>query len=284
MGIYVEFGTEVEFYMLHCDENGIPTKEPHDLAGYLSVSPGDRGENVRRDICQLLMEMGIIPEASHHEQGPGQHEVDFRHGDPLQTADNTSTCKWIVENVVRSEGCYADFSPKPLRDRPGNGMHLNISLQSKDKEDYMYMFMAGVMEHIKEMTLFLNPRPESYERLGSMEAPGFISWSEQNRSQLIRVPAIRSGRKRFELRSPDPAANPYLAYTLLIHAGLDGIRKRAKLIPPVDLDLNTAPAEILGKLERLPSHLEEAVRYALESGFIKEVLPDDLVRAYCDQA
>lgn len=282
-GISVEFGSEIEFYIFKSDENGEPTKIPHDNAGYFAVSPKDKGENIRRDICQILNEMSIIPEASHHEQGPGQHEVDFRYGDALQAADNTSTFKWIVENAVMLDGCHADFSPKPLRDEAGNGMHLNISVNSESGEDLMSYFMAGVMEHIREMTIFLNPVKESYERLGTMEAPGYISWSEHNRSQLIRVPATRSGRRRFELRSPDPLANPYLAYTLLIHAGLDGIKKKLPLQPALDANLYTASADVTRKLDRLPIHLKEAAQYAEESEFIRSVLPEEVIKAYIDR-
>ena len=164
-GITVDCGTEVEFYIFQTDEEGRPTRIPHDDARYFAVSPADRGENIRREICRMLYDMGIIPEAAHHEQGPGQHEVDFRYGDPLQTADNTTAFKWVVENAVQLSGCAADFSPKPLRDQPGNGMHLNISARSESGEDVLPYFMAGVLAHIREMTLFLNPLKESYDRL-----------------------------------------------------------------------------------------------------------------------
>ena len=281
-GISVDFGVEVEFYIFKQDENGQATQIPHDEAGYFAVSPKDKGENIRRDICQMLMEMGITPESSHHEQGPGQHEVVFRYGNPLQTADNTATLKWVVENVVMLEGCRADFSPKPLREKPGNGMHLNLSVTDKNGNDAMDSFMAGVMEHIREITLFLNPVPSSYERLGTMEAPGYISWSEQNRSQLIRVPAVRSGKRRFELRSPDPMANPHLAYTLLIYAGLDGVKRKLALPPAVDANLSAASPELRNTLARLPGHFEEAVQCAKASEFVRQILPEGYIEAYCE--
>ena len=279
-GIDVEVGTEVEFYIFKTDENGEPTRIPHDNAGYFSVAPKDKGENIRRSICQMLRQMGIVPEASHHEKGPGQHEVDFRAGNPLQTADNTTTFRWIVENAIELSGCHADFSPKPLRDKPGNGMHIGISSDSTD--DTIKYFMAGVMDHIREMTLFLNPGVNSYERLGTLEAPGYISWSKKSRLQLIRIPAQRSEIKRFELRSPDPLANTYLAYTLVILAGLDGVKKKSRLSDPVDFDLHNANADMIAKLGRLPVHLEEAIRCARESDFLKESIPQKIIDEYCN--
>ena len=276
MNVSVQFGSEIQFYIFKTDENGNATKEPHDDAGYFAVSPADKGENARRGICYTLNEMGIIPRASHHEKGPGQHEVVFGHGDPLQAADNTTSFKWIVENSVMLDGCRADFSPKPLRDKPGNGMYLMIAAQ-KDGEDVMEPFMAGVMAHIREMTLFLNPSVSSYERLGTMEAPGYITWSRNKRSNLIRIPAIRSGKKRFELRSPDPCANPYLAYALIIYAGLDGVIK--KMVPERSIDADSAPVTP----GRLPIHKDEAIKCACESRFISEYIPREILDGYCEK-
>ena len=242
-GITVNFGSEVEFYLFRTDEKGDPTKQPFDYAGYMDIAPEDRGENVRREICFTLIEMGIQPEASHHEEGPGQNEIDFHYSDALTAADNTSTFKWVVKTAAMGNGLYADFSPKPIREQAGSGMHVNMSVCSDDGKDYTDEFMSGIMAHVREMTLFLNPCENSYERLGERKAPGYITWSPQNRSQLIRIPASGSGQKRIELRSPDPMANPYLAYALLIYAGMDGIEKKMPVPEPMNINLYKADPE-----------------------------------------
>lgn len=280
-GISVNIGPEVEFYVFKQDDHGQPTMEPIDHASYMAVAPADRGENLRRDICFTLLEMGITPEASHHEQGPGQNEVDFRYSDPLTSADNTTTFKWAVRNLADQNGMWADFSPKPLRDYAGNGMHLNISVKSEDGQDVTKNFMAGIMRHIREITLFLNPTVKSYERFGQLEAPYYVSWSDENRSQLIRIPADPSGGGRIELRSPDPMANPYLAYALLIYAGLDGVSRRMVPDRPMNINLYSADPDLTGKLAKLPSHFEEAVQYAMDSDFVKKYVSEECLAAYC---
>ena len=168
-GVEVKFGPEVEFYVFRQDERGRKTDEPIDHAGYMDVDPLDSGENLRRDICYALVEMGITPESSHHEQGPGQMEIDFRYGDPLTAADNTSTFKWAVRSICAADGYAADFSPKPIADKPGSGMHLNISvhrIEGEDRKEDLDAFMAGVLKYIREITLFLNPSEQSYWRFG----------------------------------------------------------------------------------------------------------------------
>lgn len=276
-GVFVEVGTEVEFYIFKLDENGERTNQPIDHAGYMATAPEDRGENLRRDICFALFDMDITPETSHHESGPGQSEVDFHYSDALTAADNTSTFKWAVANIADSSGYWADFSPKPLRDYPGNGMHLNISLET---EEQTMQFMAGVLHYIKDITLFLNPVRESYDRFGEFEAPRYVSWSRENRSQLIRIPADPSGRTRFELRSPDPKANPYLALSLLIRAGLEGMEQKLALPDPVDTDLfNVNPEETEG-LEKLPQNIEDALHCAKNSEFVNKYVPKRCLAAY----
>ena len=279
-GFNINFGTEVEFYIFKLDDAGNKTMIPQDNASYMDIAPEDHGENIRRDISFALVDMGIRPEASHHEMGPGQNEVDFRYAAPLTAADNASIFKWVVKSVAASDGVWADFSPKPLPNKPGNGMHINISVEARDGKDYTEAFMAGIMEHIREITLFLNPKRESYERLGDMKAPKYVSWSEQNRSQLIRIPATRSSLRRIELRSPDPMANPYLAFALLIYAGLDGIEKGLKPMEPLDVNLFKADSTITDKLKRLPQSIDEAIAYAAGSDFVKELLPEGYLEAY----
>ncbi len=283
-GVSVNFGPEVEFYAFRQDENGNTTKEPLDHAGYMDCDPMDKGDNIRREICFTLLEMGITPESSHHEQCPGQNEVDFRYSDPLTTADNTATFKWAVRSICESNGLTADFSPKPLANEAGNGMHINMSASWIDGVDRSSMFMAGIMKYIREMTLFLNPTKESYHRLGVMKAPAYVSWSEQNRSQLIRIPASAPEHHRIELRSPDPTANPYLAYTLLIYAGLQGVRENLQPEPSLDINLYTAGEEVTENLKKLPTTLEEAAKLAAGSEFIKTYIPADILGLYCERA
>ena len=280
-GFHIYFGAEMEFYLFETDEKGKPTTIPFDYAGYMDISPEDKGENVRREICFTLIEMGIHPEASHHEEGPGQNEIDFKYGDPLTAADNTSIFKWIVKTIATQNGLYADFSPKPIINEAGNGMHINISIESDDKKDYTDLFMAGIMKHIEEITVFLNPCEESYLRLGGYKAPKYISWSRENRSQLIRIPATRNGQRRLELRSPDPSCNPYLVFTLLIYAGLDGIEQNISIPEPCNINLFTADYSVTKNLTPLPLTLELASQLAEDSTFVKNYLPNAYIEAYC---
>lgn len=278
MGIRCYFGSEFEFYLFKTDEEGNSTGVPFDRAGYMDIAPEDKGENIRREICFMLVDMGIKPESSHHEEGYGQNEIDFRYSDALSAADNAATFKTVVRTVAMRNGLYADFSPKPMADDSGNGMHINMSIKSDDGKDYTEQFMAGIMTHIGEMTAFLNPVEESYHRLGEKKAPKYITWSKENRSQLIRIPAAKGEFKRIELRSPDPEANPYIAYTLLIHAGLDGIKRNLTLPEAMDIDLFNASEEVLKDLTSLPQSLEEAWEKAVTSEFIREILPSNYLQ------
>ena len=276
-GISCFFGSELEFYLFKTDENGEPTKEPFDHAGYMDIAPDDKGENVRREICFTLLDMGISPESSHHEEGPGQNEIDFRYSGALNAADNAITFKSVIHTVARRNGLFADFFPKPLLHESGNGMHINISLRSEGGRDYTDNFMAGILAHIVEMTAFLNPTEDSYKRLGEHKAPKYVTWSPENRSQLIRIPAEKGEYKRIELRSPDPCANPYIAYALLIYAGLDGIEKNLKPSEPLNVNLYTAGAEITDRLTNLPDTLAKARAAAANSEFIKHILPNGFI-------
>ena len=277
LGCQVRFGSEFEFYLFKTDENGDPTQEPFDRAGYMDVAPEDKGENVRREICLNLQDMGIQPESSHHEEGPGQNEIDFRYSDALSAADNAMHFKTVVKTAALRNGLYADFSPKPIPGAAGNGMHINMSVKCDDGRDRSDAFMAGVLAHVREITAFLNPTEDSYRRLGEYKAPRYITWSPENRSQLIRIPAAKGEYQRIELRSPDPMANPYLAYALLIHAGLDGIRRDLRSPQPVNENLYTAPESLTSQLEQLPSSLEEARQLARSSAFVASVLPKQML-------
>ena len=273
-GLSVQIGAEFEFYLFKTDADGNPTTQPFDHAGYMDVAPEDKGENVRREICLTLEHMGIAPESSHHEEGPGQNEIDFRYSDAMTAADNAFLFTSVVKAVAVSNGLYADFSPKPIADQAGNGLHINISVRQDQGEHVSQYFMAGILEHIREMTAFLNPCDASYRRLGERKAPRYVTWSPGNRSQLIRIPAAQGEYKRMELRSPDPMVNPHLAYALVIYAGLDGVKR--KLLPPEPLNVNlyTADHSVTAGLETLPGSLKEARDIAMESPFIQSVLPE----------
>lgn len=274
-GITVQFGAEIEFYLFKTDENGDPTKIPFDHATYMDVAPEDKGENVRREICLTLLDMGIQPESSHHEEGPGQNEIDFRYSDAMRAADDAMNFITVVKATVTQNGLYADFSPKPLENESGNGLHINMSVKCADGTDRTPAFMAGILAHIRDLTAFLNPSEASYRRFGKCKAPKFVTWSHENRSQLIRIPAAKGEYRRIELRSPDPSANPYLAYALLIWAGLDGIAKDMCPAPAVDLNLLTAPESETREFDTLPGSLEEAVALAGGSTLVRRVLGDD---------
>ena len=282
-GLHFAFGAEQEFYLFQLDENGVPTKEPYDTAGYMDVAPEDKGENIRREICLTLEQMGIQPESAHHEMGPGQNEIDFRYSDALAAADNAMTFQNIVKIIAHRNGLYADFSPKPLAGKPGSGFHINISVKSDDQSEYMPYMIAGILDKIEDMTAFLNPTEESYERFGSNKAPRFISWSSENRSQLIRIPAASDEYYRAELRSPDPTANPYLAFALMIYAGLHGIRNRLELPEPANLNLYKATSEELAKYKRLPLDRKTACKIAGQSEFIKQYIPTEILDIYCNK-
>ena len=277
------FGAEQEFYLFHLDENGNPTKTPYDNASYMDISPEDKGENIRREVCLTLEQMGILPESSHHDEGPGQNEIDFRYSDPLTAADNSMTFQTAVKTIAGLNGVFADFSPKPLENQAGNGFHINMSVKSSDGTDNMDSMIAGILFKISDMTVFFNPTPDSYKRFGSHKAPKYISWSSENRSQLIRVPAAIGIYRRAELRSPDPSANTYLAFALMIHAALEGIQNKLVLPPPVDINLYKADDNTLKNFRQLPKDFKSACTAAANSDFIKKHIPDTILNIYCNQ-
>lgn len=283
-------GTECEFYLFELDENGTPTRIPYDNASYFDVAPLDKGENVRRQICMTLEEMGIQPEASHHEHGPGQNEIDFKYSQALQAADNMITFKWVVKTIANSNGLFASFLPKPLSCEAGSGLHVNLSLFRNGKNIFCdpnvshcetaESFIAGILDHAKEMNLFFNPLVNSYERMGKFEAPKYITWSHQNRSPLIRIPAAQGIHRRMEYRASDGTLNPYLAFTLLLHAGLDGVERKLRLPEPCNINLFTADPELLSHYDSLPESLEDAISAAENSEFIKNTIPALTLESY----
>ncbi len=282
-GYAFSFGAEQEFYLFNLDENGKATKIPYDEAGYMDIAPDDKGENIRREICLTLEQMGIRPESSHHEEGPGQNEIDFRYSDALTAADNAMTFRTVVKTVAKRNGLFADFSPKPLKYKPGNGFHINMSVKSADGSDRLCNMIAGILEKTNEMTAFLNPTDESYERFGKHKAPMYVSWSSENRSQLVRIPAAVGEYRRAELRSPDPAANTYLAFALMIYAGLYGIENNLELPLVADFNLYKADSKTLSEYRKLPESLKCACKIASQSDFIKQHIPAAILDIYCNR-
>lgn len=252
-------GPEPEFFLFKLDQNGEPTLELNDQGGYFDLAPTDLGENCRRDIVLELEEMGFEIEASHHEVAPGQHEIDFKYADALTACDQIQTFKLVVKTIARKHGLHATFMPKPLYGVNGSGMHMNLSL-FKNGENSFYepngdlemsdtarQFIAGILKHAPNFTAVTNPTVNSYKRLvPGYEAPCYVAWSARNRSPLIRIPASRGLSTRVEVRSVDPAANPYLAMAVLLKAGLDGIKN--KLTPPAPVDRNIY---VMSKEERI---------------------------------
>jgi len=291
-GYSFNFGSELEFYLFKLDEDGKPSKEPYDNAGYMDIAPQDKGENARREICLTLEQMGIYPESSHHEEGPGQNEIDFRYSDALSAADNAISFATVVRTISSLNGLFADFSPLPIEGKPGNGYHVNISINAinneiiKETEGYVIdsindAAIAGILDKITEITAFLNPCKESYLRLGKNKAPKYISWSSENRSQLIRIPAAHNQYKRAELRSPDPSANPYVIFTLLIYAGLYGIENNLKLPKECNINLFSADKDTLSEYKKLPSTKADASDIAYHSDFVAKCLPKSVIKSYC---
>lgn len=267
-GIQFRFSSEAEFYLFKKDDNGEVTNIPYDEAGYMDIAPKDKGENIRREICLTIEKMGLIPERSHHERGPGQNEIDFHYGKPLKAADQMTTFKMVVGTVADRNGLFADFSPVPLQDKPGNGYHINIFAEDNNGNDVCRYAAAGILEKISDMTLFLNPSDGSYTRFGNSNAPDRINWSAKNESGLLYVSESK-GATRVELRSPDALSNPYLAYALLIHAGLYGIEN--KLTLPKEMDTE-------GTL--LPKSRVQASEIAISSDFIKGIVPKEIIESY----
>ena len=287
LGLTCNVGAECEFYLFENDDRGRPTRVPIDFGGYFDVAPLDAGENLRRDICLTMEQMGLAPQHSHHESGHGQNEVCFRYTTALKSADNLNTFKSTVKAIAARNGLFASFMPKPLANQPGSGLHVNVSLlrDGKNLFDGAFTpdseaghFVAGILAHARELTAFCNPVPNSYARLGANEAPLYVSWSRQNRSQLVRLPSAHGEFCRVELRGPDPAGNPYLVIGLILAAGLDGIEHSLPLPEAVNRNL-FHPSAAAG-LDSLPRTLREAITVAGQSEFISRELPVALMNKY----
>ena len=267
-GIEFRFGTENEFYLFTKDEDGKPTKNPYDEAGYMDIAPLDKCENVRREIALTIESMGLTPERSHHERGPGQNEIDFHYGKPLKAADQMTTFKMVVNTIADRYGLVADFSPMPLPEKPGNGYHINLYAVNDKGEDVVKYAAAGIIEYIRDITIFLNSTEASYARLGNSMAPDKVNWSSATASELFYFETYK-GKTRVELRSPDASSNPYLVYALLIYAGLYGIENKLPL-----------PEEMTESAAFLPDSKKEAGKLAGKSDFVKDILSEEIMKVY----
>ena len=288
MGYTVQVGPELEFFLFHTDDYGMPTTITHEKGGYFDLGPVDLGENARRDMVLTLEDMGFEIETSHHEVAPAQHEIDFKYAPALQTADNIVTFKLVVKSIAKRHGLYASFMPQPIYGVPGSGMHLNFSIMDQNGKNIFgdendkygiskeaYYFIAGMLEHAKGMMALTNPLVNSYKRLvPDYEAPIHIAWSAVNRSPLIRVPAVHGGSYRIELRSPDSAGNPYLVLACCIAAGLEGMREKKMPMPCVEKNvfaMSREEQEAAG-IESLPITLQDAIRELEKDELVKKVL------------
>lgn len=299
LGYTFNVGPECEFFLFNTDDEGNPTMTPNDNAGYFDLAPMDNGENCRRDICLTLEEMGYTIESSHHEMAPGQHEIVFRYDNALSTADRIVTFRTVVKTLAKRNGMHATFMPKPKANEWGSGMHLTMSLSKNGKNvfynsddpkklsDIGYKFIAGLLKYTPDMACITNPIVNSYKRFApGYEAPCYISWSENNRSLLIRIPAAAEPEDtRIELRSPDPTANPYLAIAACLKAGLKGITDNIEIPSAINMNiykLTDKERAALG-IKNLPISLNEAVRVAKESNFITELLGNTFKERYLEE-
>ncbi len=288
-------GPEAEFFLFQTDDEGKPTTKTNDEAGYFDLGPLDHGESTRREICMALEQMDFEIEASHHEVAEGQHEIDFKYAEALHAADNIMTFKLAVKTLAQKNGLHATFMPKPIFGVAGSGMHTNMSLFKDGKNAFYdpddprglsktaYSFIAGLLLHVRGMAAVTNPLVNSYKRLvPGYEAPCYLAWSASNRSALIRIPASRGQGTRVELRSPDPACNPYLAFAVCLAAGLDGIEKG--LTPPAEITENIYAMDAAARgahgIESLPGSLEEALRALEDDPLILDALGAHVAENY----
>ena len=290
---FTEFnlGPEPEFFLFKLDANGRPTEELNDTGGYLDFAPTDLGENCRRDIVLELEALGFEIEASHHENAPGQHEIDWKYANAIEACDNIQTFKVIVKTVARKHGLHATFMPKPIQNIAGSGMHFNLSLfteegnafydpdDSEGLSDIAYQFMGGVLDHASAYTAICNPTVNSYKRLTpGFEAPVYVAWSGRNRSPLVRVPSSRGNSTRIEVRSVDPSANPYMALATLLKAGLSGIERAQNPPAPIEEDIYSMSRKERddNNIGSLPATLSAALAHLKKDKVIQESLGEHI--------
>jgi glutamine synthetase len=297
MGYSTNLGPEVEFFLFFRDQEGEATTKTHDRGGYFDLLPVDLGEEARRDMVIALEKLGFEIEASHHEVAPGQHEIDFRYCDALTAADRIMTLKLTGKTIALKHNLHVTFMPKPIFGINGSGMHTHISL-FKNGNNIFYnpngkyqlskealYFIGGLLRHAKGFTAITNPLVNSYKRLTpGYEAPVYIAWSERNRSPLVRVPAARGVGTRAELRSPDPSCNPYLAFAVMLKAGIDGIKNQIDPGEPVSQNIYTMIKEEKKSLgiESLPSTLNEALLELDKNEVVKSALTAHILENYIE--
>ena len=297
MGYTFNVGPECEFFLFNVDENGAPTTNSNDQAAYFDLGPNDLGENARRDMVLTLEDMGFVIEASHHECAPAQHEIDFKYGEAVKTADSIMTFKLAVKTIAQRHGLHATFMPKPKANMAGSGMHINMSLEKDGKNVFAdengknglseeaYHFIAGLMKHINGIVAITNPLVNSYKRLiPGYEAPVYIAWSAKNRSPLIRIPAARGKGTRVELRNTDPTANPYLALAVCLIAGLDGIKNKLEVCDSVDANIYAMTKRERRErgIDSLPETLIDAVKHLEKDELIMEFLGEETAEKYIE--
>ncbi len=297
MGYEITVGPEPEFFLFERDLEGKATNRTVDQAGYFDLSPVDLGEDVRRDIVLTLEQMGMSVEATHHEVSPGQHEIDLGYSDALRTADNIVTFRFVARTVALQRNFHATFMPKPLQGVNGSGLHLHQALfkdgvnifQDPKHPDGIskagLRYIAGLIQHAKAFTAVTNPLVNSYKRLvPGFEAPVYIAWSMGNRSPMIRVPQTRNESTRIELRSPDPACNPYLALAVTIKAGLDGIRHKLDAPAPVSRNIYRMHEHerLEYGIENLPEDLAEALDYFEKDAVMREALGEHIFSRFLE--
>ena len=286
-GYSCEMGTKCEFYLFELDENGEPTKKPHDHGGYLDVAPLDRCENARREICLSPGEMGIDPKSSWHKHGPAQDEIEFGESEPVAAADNMVHYKTVVKSVAAQNGLYASFMPKPLPNEHGSALSISISLKrsgeyifGNDSESMSHdgkCFISGVLRRAREITAFMNPTTNSYKRFGSGYAPQYVNWSFENRAQLIRIPRTAGLAPRIEIRSADASCNPYITFKLILAAGLEGIDSDdCSLLDTTMKSSSSAESDF----KPLPSSLSEALELAKNSEFVRNNISPGLLNGF----
>jgi len=294
----LNIGFEPEFFLLKLDEKGEISMKVTDEGGYFDLSPIDGAGDCRRDIVLELERIGFTMEASHHEVAPGQNEINFQFSNIVEACDNIQTFKLVVKNIARRHGLHATFMPKPIAKINGSGMHTNCSLANMNGENAFYdpkdpmglslvcrQWLTGILTHSRHFCAITNPTVNSYKRLvPGYEAPCYVSWSEHNRSVMVRIPATRGRTTRTEIRSVDTSANPYLAMTVILASGLDGIEKNLPLIAPINENLfekTDEEREALG-VASLPNNLKEAIDLLKEDELLKDALGEHIFKKFVE--
>jgi len=298
LGFEMMAGCEAEFFLFEKSADGAPTTTTHDYASYFDLGPVDQGEDIRRELVDVLEAMGFEIEAAHHEVAPGQHEIDFRYADALTTADHLTTFKMLVRQVANRHGFVASFMPKPIQNVHGSGMHTHQSLfrtggvnafadaaADLGLSGTALHYIEGLLQHARGFCAITNPLINSYKRLvPGFEAPVNVTWSARNRSPLVRIPERRGLGTRCELRQPDPAANPYLALTVQLAAGLDGIEQQLPCREPVNRNIFRMSYRDRRKyrIDELPRDLHEALEFLEKDDVVKAALGEHITERFIE--